>query len=194
MPSSKTTKRLLKCLAALSGLLVLLAAAAFLFPHQVLCVDSGRVQADVLIIPGGAGGERARHAAELFRQGYAPRIIVSGKGDCEMHRVLLVAAGVPKDAITLECDSVSTKENAEFTARLLRAAGVKRAIVVTSWYHSRRALCCFEHYAPNVKFYSCPSYYAYPRSEWVRLGIRRFVWPEYVKLLGYWVRYGVWPV
>lgn len=190
---SRTRKRILKWAGALLGLLALLAAAAFLFPQQVLCVDDGRVQADVLIVPGGAGGERTRHAAELYRQGFAPRIILSGAGDCEGHRAILLAAGVPDSAITLENKSATTKENAEFTARILRETGVKRAAVVTSWWHSRRALNCFRHYAPAVRFYSCPSYYAYGRSEWVKAGIRPFIRSEYPKLAGYWVRYGIAP-
>jgi hypothetical protein len=44
---------------------------------------------------------------------------------------------------------------------LLRQMGAKRVIIVTSWYHSRRALACFEHYAPDIKFYSRPSYFGY---------------------------------
>ncbi len=194
MALSKIKKRILHWTGALAALLMLLAVAAFLFPQQVLCVDSGPVLADVLIIPGGGGGERVTRAVELYRQGCAPRIIVSGKGDCQGHRALLVAAGVPRDAITLEGDSVSTKQNAEFTARLLRGTGVKRAIIVTSWYHSRRALCTFEHYAPDIRFYSRPSYFAYPRSAWVNAGVRRLIRTEYLKLAGYWVWYGVWPV
>ena len=39
--------------------------------------------------------------------------------------------------------------------------GAQRVIIVTSWYHSRRALACFEHYAPDMKFYSRPSYFGY---------------------------------
>ncbi len=183
----------MKWAGALLGLLALLLAAVWLFPHQVLCVDSGRVQADVLIVPGGAGGERARRAAELYHQGYAPRIILSGAGDDEIHRAILLAAGVPRSAIRLESKSATTKENAEFTAPILREMGVKRAIIVTSWWHSRRALSCFRHYAPGVQCYSCPSHYAYARSAWIKDGIRPFIWSEYRKLVWYWVRYGIAP-
>jgi uncharacterized SAM-binding protein YcdF (DUF218 family) len=74
-----------------------------------------------------------------------------------------------------------------------RTAGGKRVIIVTSWYHSRRALHTFQHYAPDIQFYSRPSYFGYPRAQWSRAGISGYIRSEYVKLAGYWGCYGVWP-
>jgi uncharacterized SAM-binding protein YcdF (DUF218 family) len=203
------------------GLLAVLAAVAFAFPQQVLCVDSGNVQADALVVLGGGSGERPTRAAELFRDGAAPRIIVSGAGDGEGNKRLLVSRGVPPAAIELERKSRSTKQNAQFSIPLLRAmnardlvatphptlspseaereveghgsAGAKRVIIVTSWYHSRRALHAFQHYAPDIQFYSRPSYYAYPRTQWSRQGIAGYIRSGYAKLAGYWVCYGICP-
>jgi uncharacterized SAM-binding protein YcdF (DUF218 family) len=75
----------------------------------------------------------------------------------------------------------------------LRAEKVRRVIIVTSWYHSRRALKCFEHFAPEIKFYSRPSYFAFAREDWTRLGISKRMRLEFLKLPGYWIRYGVNP-
>ena len=72
--------KILKILFAASLLLVLLAAAAWFFPQQVLTVDSGPVKADVLVVLGGRP-DRAVRAAELFQQGAAPKVLVSGLGD-----------------------------------------------------------------------------------------------------------------
>jgi hypothetical protein len=58
---------------AFLGLLALSLSAALLFPQQVLCVDSGIVQADALVVLGGGSYERPIRAAELFRAGAAPR-------------------------------------------------------------------------------------------------------------------------
>jgi uncharacterized SAM-binding protein YcdF (DUF218 family) len=187
-------KRLGLWLLTLLGLLTAPAIACLVFPQEILCVDNGDVQADALVLLGGAPQERPARAVELFRSGAAPTIIVSGAGDCTNSLQVLIAGGVPGNAVELECGSMSTRENAEFSIALLRAKGTKSAIIVTSWYHSRRALKCFRHYAPEIQFYSRPSYDAYRRPEWSCLGTRHYIRAEYVKLIGYWICYRISPV
>jgi uncharacterized SAM-binding protein YcdF (DUF218 family) len=186
-------KLVFKIAFALFGLLLLLAAAAFCFPQQFLTVDSGTVQADVIVVLGGGVHERPVRVAELFKEHAAPRIIVTGYGDDGYNRWLLTTAGIPAGVIEVEGKSTTTRENAKFTIKLLREQKLNRVIIVTSWYHSRRALACFEHYAPEIKFYSRPSYFAFARAEWKPKGIAREVRREYEKLPGYWICYGVWP-
>jgi uncharacterized SAM-binding protein YcdF (DUF218 family) len=248
-------RRFFKLAIAFSLVLIALGVFAWFFPQQVLTVDSGPVKADAIVVLGGGMTERPERAAELFKQGEAPEILVSGKGDCASNEKLLEKEGVPEKVITLECGSHTTRENAEFSIPLLRQMGAHRVIIVTSWYHSRRALACFEHYAPDLKFYSRPSYAGYLRgnenaeigkaenrkqpgevanqtsrakdqgttddgrqraesggsaphptlspveAERVRAAQRAerkaqegYVRSEYLKLLGYWVRYGVCPL
>jgi uncharacterized SAM-binding protein YcdF (DUF218 family) len=185
----KVIKRILF---GLGLLLLLLAAAGWFFPRWFLTVDSGPVNADVMVLLGGGSHERYERAVKLYRDHAAPRIIVSGYGDCEINRFLLANAGVPARVIQLENQSRTTQENARYTIRLLREQKVKRVIIVTSWYHSRRALASFEHYAPEIRFYSRPSdTVAAIGGERHRTGSRARL--EYVKLLGYWMYYGVSP-
>jgi uncharacterized SAM-binding protein YcdF (DUF218 family) len=176
------------------ALLILLAGGAILFPQKILCVDSGPAKASAIIVLGGGFGthERPQRAAELFKQQAAPRVIVSGFGDDGINRRILIECGVPANAIQLESKSRSTKENAQFTIRLLRAEKIHSAIIVTSWYHSRRALRTFQHFAPEIKFYSRPSYFGFHRADW-RYDFSWHVYLEFIKLPGYWVCYGVWP-
>jgi uncharacterized SAM-binding protein YcdF (DUF218 family) len=174
-------------------LLVLLAVVALIFPQPFLTVDSGPVNAEVIVMLGGGSQERYERAVKLFKDRAAPRIIVSGYGDGEINRRLLVAAGVPVKAIELENKSRTTRENAQFTVELLREQKLKRVIIITSWYHSRRAQACFEHYGPELKVYSRPSYLASARADWSHHRTGNRIRLEYVKLLGYWVRYGICP-
>lgn len=185
--------RVLKVAFGVFLLVTLLAITAYIFPQEILTVDSGAVKADVMVVLGGGLHERPERAAELFKAAAAPRIIVSGLGDDEINRRLLVGAGVPAKVIQVEAKSHTTKENAVFTIKLLREQKAKRVILVTSWYHSRRALATFEHYAPEIKFYSRPSYFAFKRAAWPGQGMTRRIYLEYAKLPGYWVRDGVWP-
>lgn len=186
------TKKARRVLLVAVGLLLLLGLLAFLFAPQILCVDTGDTTADVMVVLGGGYGERVDRAAELFKAGAAPRLILTGAGDAIDNKRLLEARGVPADVIELEAASKSTKQNAQFTIPLLRAHGAHRVILVTSWYHSRRSLHCFRHYGAGFEYYSRPSYAGY-RMTGRGAQMNRLVVIEYVKLAGYWVCYGVSP-
>ena len=186
-------KNILKAAIAVIALVTAVAVFAWFYPEKFLCVDSGRVSADVIVVLGGGSHERPLRAAELFKQHAAPRIILTGVGDDQINRKLLIEAGVPASAIQVEGKSTTTRENAGFTLKLLRAENLHSAILVTSWYHSRRSLKTFEHFAPDLKFYSRPAYFAFAREDWTRLGIHKRMRLEFLKLPGYWIRYGVNP-
>jgi uncharacterized SAM-binding protein YcdF (DUF218 family) len=186
-------KKILHAAFVVCILVAMLAALAWFYPEKFLCVDSGKSSADAIIILGGGSHERPLRAAQLFNQHAAPRIIITGEGDEEINRQLLLEAGVPASAIEVESKSTTTQENAQFTLKLLRAENIHSAILVTSWYHSRRSLKTFEHYAPGLKFYSRPSYFAFAREDWTRLGINKRMRLEFLKLPGYWIYYGVNP-
>jgi len=189
----RVKKKIWRAFVIIFVLLLAVVVAAVAFPQKFLCVDSGSAPADALVVLGGGSAERSERAAELFKARVAPRIIVSGEGDCEINRQLLIADGVPSKAIGVESQSRTTRENAEMTVKLLREQKIHRVILVTSWYHSRRALASFRHFAPGIKFYSRPSYVAYARSDWPGKRFTRRVYLEYPKLLGYWIGYGIRP-
>lgn len=181
----------LKLFAVVGGLLLLLGLAAVSFPQQVLTVDSGATTSDAMVVLGGGVPSRPDRAAELFKAGEAPRILVSGTNDCDWSEQVLETNGVPAAAIERECASRSTFENAKFSIPLLRRMGAHRVIIVTSWFHSRRALATFEHLAPDIKFYSRPAYFGYDAKN--RREVQVYMRMEYLKLIGYWVWHGVAP-
>jgi len=185
--------RLAKLFLLLAAVLALAVAVAWFYPEKFLCVDSGPVQADVIVVLGGGVHERPVRAAELFHQGAAPRILITGTGDDLINLSILLKQGVPLAAVEREGDSQTTRENALFSIKRLRAQSVHRVILVTTWYHSRRALKTFEHFAPELTFYSRPSYYAFDRADWAKPGNFRRMRLEFLKLPGYWLRYGVNP-
>jgi uncharacterized SAM-binding protein YcdF (DUF218 family) len=166
---------------------------AYYFSQQLLTIDSGDVQADVMVVLGGNPEDRTERTAELFREGKAPKIVISGGDDTKAYEQLLKKKGVPSTVITVESNSDSTLENARVSIPLLHSLGAHRVIIVTSWYHSRRALACFKHFAPDITFYSCPSYGGYLHQDWQYKEARRHLKYEYLKLFVYWVWYGVCP-
>ena len=181
-------RRLLKIAGYGFGLALVAALIAFTFPEWLLQVEGTKAKADVILVLGGEPRVRVQRAAELFREGLAPKILVSGHGDCAENVRQLVVAGVPRASILRECDSKSTLENARFSVVELRKAGATNIILVTSWYHSRRAQACFRDAAPDLRFTSLP----------VTAGMRgyqapaNYIWNEYLKfgyyILVHWIR------
>jgi uncharacterized SAM-binding protein YcdF (DUF218 family) len=98
---------------------------------------------------GPAAARRARVAASAWRDGIAPLVIASGgrrwRGIAEAEALAreLEACGVDADAIVPELLSMSTRENAHYSARLLRARSARTVAIVTCDWHMRRALWCF---------------------------------------------------
>jgi uncharacterized SAM-binding protein YcdF (DUF218 family) len=173
--------------------LLLLGVAAWFYPEKFLTVDSGPVSADVIVVIGGGQHERPLLAAKLFQQHAAARVLITGAGDDQINRQLLIANGVPARAIEVENKSTTTRENAVFAGKRFRAEKIHSAILVTSWYHARRAEKTFEHFVPEVKFYSRPAYFGFDRDDWARCHISKRMRLEFLKLPGYWLRYGVNP-
>ncbi|HEY4165977.1 MAG TPA: YdcF family protein [Reyranella sp.] len=94
------------------------------------------------------GADRIWEAAQLWKRGVAPRIIVSGGSFLAQHggpatteadamRVFLIDLGVPSDAITDEGRALNTIENIRNVRTIV---GKGRVALVTSAYHMPRAL------------------------------------------------------
>jgi uncharacterized SAM-binding protein YcdF (DUF218 family) len=100
----------------------------------------------------GSAADRVWLAARLYKAGKAPQVLVSGGGDRAVYatseaqamRELLLDMGVPDAALVLEEDSRNTRENAVFSARVVRERGMGRVLLVTSALHMQRAQALFE--------------------------------------------------
>lgn len=126
-----------------------------------LIVEKPLGHADAMIVLSGAAvyKERTRKAAELYKQGVAPRIFITDDGDragwsqgertnlrfVELEERELIANGVLPDAITVLPGQVfGTDQEAKALADEITVRPVSSVVIVTSAYHSRRALRTFE--------------------------------------------------
>lgn len=118
-----------------------------------------RVEADGR--PSDAGRRRARAAAEAFKGGVAPRIVVCGGrrwhgvSEAEALSAELRRQGVPESAIVPELLSLSTTENARYALRLLGAH--PHVAVVTCDWHLPRALASFQRVGFRAEGIPAPS-------------------------------------
>jgi uncharacterized SAM-binding protein YcdF (DUF218 family) len=98
-----------------------------------------------------AAMERCIGAARVYHAHGFRWVIVTGthadRSPEEMGRgmvELLAALGVPRERILVESEALDTKQNALFSARIIRDLGAERAVLVTSALHMRRAVSHFE--------------------------------------------------
>ena len=89
---------------------------------------------------------RAGFALELYRVLRAPVVLTSG-GDGEATEMAqqLQQQGVPARSLRIEPDSITTYQNATYSAILLKRESIHRILLVTSAVPMRRAVACFEH-------------------------------------------------
>jgi uncharacterized SAM-binding protein YcdF (DUF218 family) len=165
------------------------AACALTAAGYMLPTADAAGPADVIVVLGGFGPPRAERAARLFADGRARRILVAGAGDCEAIRDMLVVRGAPAGAVDTECASRSTLGNARQAVPML--AGARSAILVTHWYHQRRALACFRAMAPSIAFSGVSVRRELPRWRLGWTGEPGAVLAEYAKIAWYALRYGI---
>jgi uncharacterized SAM-binding protein YcdF (DUF218 family) len=106
--------------------------------------------------PGPDLTSRTIHSAALFRAGLAPYLVCTGgfPGDrssaAAVSRNLAIQLGVPDERILLAEDSMSTQEDAEQVARIMRERQWTSAIVVSHPLHLLRARILFQREGISV--------------------------------------------
>ena len=130
----------------------------------------------------GAAQRRAARAAEAWQEGCAPVIVVSGGRrwsgvtEADALRRQLLADGVPSEAVLLERRSRSTRENARYTADLLRARSATRVGVVSCDWHLPRAVSAFRRHGLDAVGLPAVSPPVGRLQRWYRHGRERLSW------------------
>jgi uncharacterized SAM-binding protein YcdF (DUF218 family)/glycosyltransferase involved in cell wall biosynthesis len=161
-----------------AGLLALLGSYLLVFETPIvwwaaepLRVSEAPRAADAIVVfaggvgesgkPGGGYQERVKLAVDLYRRQYAGHLVFStgyafAFPEAEVMRELALALGVPEAAIVLETQAASTYENVVFVTRILEQHGWRSALLVTSPYHTRRALLTWRTQAPGIAVVPAP--------------------------------------
>ncbi len=122
-------------------------------------------KADVIVGFGCYDDNVARRVAELYLQGYAPKILFTGglgrnttglftETEAEKFAKVAISRGVPAEDILLENKSTNTKENIHFTRALLEERGIPhdRMLGVHKPYMERRIHAAMGVYWPEQAF------------------------------------------
>ena len=114
-------------------------------------LDSGE-RADAIVVLGRGVQQnevRSRVAGELWQVNRAPFIFPSGRKDAIFIKEIIQEA-FPDAVVKGEPCSLTTDQNAEFTASLLRPQGVETIILITDPPHMWRSLLTFESFGFKV--------------------------------------------
>ena len=160
--------------------------------EEFVFAESQPEKADIIFVPGNGFPDMAEkahtsnkiseNAAKLYRQGYAPYILPSGRysitlgkfagvqskkeiygGDYETEweflKSVLMKNGVPEEAILREDQATFTYENAIYSRQVTDRAGIQvnKAILCCKTYHARRSLMYYQILYPEAKILVCPA-------------------------------------
>lgn len=171
-----------------------------------LVVSDPLQPADAIVVLSGSIPDRILEAVDLYQEGLAKRLVLTKEGPLpglqamrlkgahlpEHHEMNISVAeqlGVPRQAIELiTTPAWSTLTEAHAIVAYLKAAGIRRAILVTSKGHTRRARMTYRPLAePELEVLIRPSRYdPYdPDAWWQRRPYIRRVVIEYLKLFNY---------
>lgn len=119
-------------------------------------------KADCILALGSHDLRVADRAAELYLQGWAPLVIMSGglgnltqnmwtESEADQFTAIAIQKGVPEKAILVENKSTNTGENILFTQQLLQQKGIypQKFIVVQKPYMERRSYATFKKHWPD---------------------------------------------
>jgi len=179
---------------------------------KYLITEAPLDKADVIVVLSGSATfrERTREAARLFFEGHAPRILITnddqqGPWSSSDQRNLffyersleqLRNAGVPSQSIEVLMQPVSsTYDEAELIRNYAQQHGLRSILIVTSAYHSRRALWVFSRVFRDsgiqIGLDAVPpgQQSPPPATWWFKLRGWQLVPNEYLKMVYYLIRY-----
>ena len=205
------------CLIVLALFSVIIAGAGFhasFLPYvaQPLVRSDPLEKTDAIVVMAGAYGLRAREAAMLYGEHWAPAVILTREEPfdgflelkqlgvplpemIDLNQMTLKVLGVPqKDIWRVEDPVNSTDQEAETVRQFLTEKGVRRIIVVTSKTHTRRACMAFEHHL-GAEFHVVCRYSRYdpfdPEGWWKKRKDIRELFFEWQKMIAYRLQYAL---
>jgi uncharacterized SAM-binding protein YcdF (DUF218 family) len=126
---------------------------------SLLVVDKPS-HSDLIVVLAGETNYRPARGLELLRQGYAPRVLLNvpassqifGSNEIELAKRYI--NGLPESAAITICpvEGLSTKNESRDVAKCLAHETALRILIVTSEFHTRRALSIFRREIPEKSF------------------------------------------
>ncbi len=141
---------------------VLLAALLLAFAAnagRVLVVDAPQ-PSDVILVLAGETDRRPARALQLLEQGYGRRVVIDVPADAtiygstELQLAEKYVQGLPQTSSIRICpiQGLSTRDESHDAEKCLAGESGNRILIVTSEFHTRRALSIFRHEVRGKSF------------------------------------------
>lgn len=148
--SDRFARRRLKFAIAAIVLLLLFVLAAQ--AGRILVIDDPR-PSDVILVLAGETDSRPARALELLHHGYGRRVLIDVPADAKIYEFSQLdlarkyVADLPDAASISVCPiyGLSTREESRDAEMCLSSQVAQRVLIVTSDFHTRRALSIFRH-------------------------------------------------
>lgn len=148
--SDRLLPRWLKFLMAAIVFLLLLVLAAQ--AGRVLVIDDPK-PSDVILVLAGETDRRPARALELLHQGYGRRVLIDVPADAKIYEFSQLdlaqkyVAHLPDAASISLCPiyGLSTRDESHDAEKCLSSQVAQRVLIVTSDFHTRRALSIYRH-------------------------------------------------
>jgi uncharacterized SAM-binding protein YcdF (DUF218 family) len=142
------------------------AFALFLATSGRFLVVNQLRHADVIVVLAGETDHRPSRGLELLSQGYASRMVLDVPAEARVYDSTMLqlaqkyVQSLPNGQSVVICPigGLSTKTEAQEVAGCLQKTGAHSALLVTSDYHTRRALSIFKHELPGHPVYVAAAY------------------------------------
>lgn len=197
----KAVRKIWLWLGVLVALSSTLAAGFLCAGHFLTAPAQAAVKADLLAALGGDNGARADKVLEMYRSGYAPRVLLTGPDTFSKARSAylniraryLVEQGVAEKALLVDGKSANSWQEAVNTLALMRQMKLRRVLVVSDPPHMRRLSWVWGRVfeGSGKEFVLVASDMDdWDAARWWRTSAgAQFVFGEYIKLAYYLVQY-----
>jgi uncharacterized SAM-binding protein YcdF (DUF218 family) len=134
-----------------------------------LAISDTPEKSDIIFLFGGPLLEIPRKGLELYRQGFAPRIVATGhtgtfddsgwgKPVADVFTKFLIQHGVDNDFVITQNRSMNTLEDVLFALSMFEDKAIPnhKAILVSRPIHQRRAYATYKRHAPDTLLINVP--------------------------------------
>jgi len=148
-----------------TALLAVLCVVLAVNAGKVLVVDNPQ-PADVILVLAGETDRRPAQALQLLRRDYARRVLIDVPAAAKIYDVTQVELaekyvqhlGLAASVAICPIEGLSTRDEAHDAAKCLAGERGSRVLIVTSDFHTRRALSIFRHEVRDKSFSVAAAY------------------------------------